>query len=158
MFETFVLSNWQQMSKDLPAQWRKDKKKGAKMAAYLFLQNAMDAAVTTGFAVATAAAFGDDDDRDRSYVRALVLTIASNVPFANKLIGSMIYGGGTQVVLIEFLTDILQDLAYTIGSTKSATKRRHLFKGTMNSIMAVTGLPPSYVTQILYKIMKKNSK
>jgi len=155
MFETFVLSNWQQMSKDLPAQWRKDKKKGAKMAAFLLLQNAMDAAVTMGVAVATNAIFDDDDDRDKNYVRALVSTIASNIPFVNKLIGSLTYGGGTQVVLVEYVTDILQDFYLTFNATKSKTKQKHLFRGTMNSIMAVTGLPPSYVTQIMYKIIGK---
>ena len=122
------------------------------MAAFLMLQVAMDAGVTMVFKSMMGKLTGDDDD-DNTFSRNLFSSLYSNIPFVNKLVGSMLYRGGTQVVVAELITDSLDELRYAITSKKSETKQKHAFKLAANVLMASTGLPPKFISDTLIKIM-----
>jgi len=154
-FETFMLSNWAQVSKDVPAAWRKDKKAGARKAAWLLVQFSSETATRMAVASLVAGMIGDDDDKDESFVKNLLANMVQTIPFANKIFSFYNYQTDP-VVVTRFIMDFFYNSVMMIKGAKSETRRRNMIKALAGVLQARTGLPPDFIVKTLIKIMENN--
>lgn len=152
-FETFNLSNWSQISHDLPKTWQKDKKAGAKKAAWLMIQTAGNSAITMGNAAIIASLFGGDDE-DKQYWEYLVGDTIGTIPFANKIYAAMSYGT-VPIVAADFTSDLISAIRYSFIGVKDETRLKYRIKAVALVLEGTTGLPPAFLVDVITKMINK---
>lgn len=152
MFETFVLSQWSQIERDLPAAWRRNKKEGAKRAAWLLLNFVGQAGITAGHAFILSSLFGGDDD-EKTFKDYLANELMQAIPYVNKITSTIKYGK-TPILVDSFFADALQDFVWTFKGKKDTTKAKHAIK-LMASLLELKGIPAKYSSEILIKMIEK---
>jgi len=150
-FETFVLANWGMISRDLPATFRKDKVKGAKMAAWLAVNVMANAGIKVGTAAIMASLFGWGDD-DKEYKDVLIDDIIGLVPYANKVVSGFRYKE-MPIPALQLIKDILVEGNASVTSKKEQTRRIHNVK-LLGALLTLFGVPSAYITEIISKTMK----
>ena len=155
IFETFILAQWSQISKDLPATYKRNKKEGVKMATWIMLNFTGQAAITAGHAAIIASLLGDGDDDEKEFKYYLGNELIQAVPYLNKL-GGMIRYGSTPIMVDNFVADVISDLRWSFMGKKDETRRKHQIKLLAALLSFYPGLPVKYPSEILQKMIEEN--